>query len=94
MPSTDRPVLVTGATGFAAAEIVRQLLERSHRVRGTTPDLLPPSTRELTSLPGAEESLHLAEADLLVDGGLDSVDPTITEPWTDLERWGLLGKSA
>ncbi len=62
--STD-PVLVTGATGFIASEIVRQLLERGYRVRGTTRDpQAAAASGELTSLPGAADRLDLVAADL------------------------------
>jgi len=73
-PFTDRPILVTGASGFIAAEIVRQLLERGHRVRGTVRD--PEKTAAqgyLTGLPGAREHLELVEADLQTRHAFDEV---------------------
>ena len=35
----DELVLVTGATGYLASHVIKQLLERGHRVRGTVRDL-------------------------------------------------------
>ena len=65
MPASHTPVLVTGATGFVAAELVKQLLEAGYRVRGTTRDVESAKRRgELTSLKGAGERLELVEADL------------------------------
>lgn len=65
MPVSDSPVLVTGATGFIAAEIVKQLLEDGYRVRGTTRDVEAARRKgELTSLDGANERLELVAADL------------------------------
>ncbi len=72
MPITDRPVLVTGATGYIGAEIVRQLLESGYRVRGTTRDAAKARAEgHLTGLPGAGEHLQLVEADLTVPGAFD-----------------------
>lgn len=71
-PVTDAPVLVTGAAGFVAAHIVRELLGRGYRVRGTVrslqkqQQLLP-----LRALPGADERLELVEAELLEAEGLE-----------------------
>ena len=57
---------VTGANGFIGAHIVRALLERGYRVRGTVRSLADPKrTAHLTALPGAAERLELVEADLL-----------------------------
>jgi dihydroflavonol-4-reductase len=66
VPVTTAPVCVTGATGFIAAHIIRDLLARGYRVRGTVRN---PGRKAdlgfLTSLPGAAERLELAAADLL-----------------------------
>lgn len=62
---TDRPVLVTGASGFIATHTIKQLLERGYRVRGTVRSVKDPAKlAPLTSLPGAAERLELVEADL------------------------------
>ena len=65
MPITTTPVLVTGATGFVAAEIVKQLLETGYKVRGTTRNVTNAEADGfLTNLSGASERLDLVEADL------------------------------
>lgn len=67
---TDKPVCVTGASGFIAAHLVEQLLERGYRVRGTvrgSADKYP----FLTELPGAKERLELVSADLTAEGAFD-----------------------
>jgi len=59
-PTSDKPILVTGASGFIASHIVQQLLEGGYRVRGTVRD--PERTRReghLTDLAGATERLQL-----------------------------------
>ena len=71
-PITEAPVLVTGASGFVASHIVRQLLEDGYRVRGTVRD--PERTRaegHLTALPDASERLELVRADLLTPHAFD-----------------------
>lgn len=73
MPTTETPVLVTGATGFVAAEIVKQLLEAGYRVRGTTRDVArSEADGHLAALSGANERLELLEADLLDPGAFDT----------------------
>ncbi|MEE9904656.1 SDR family oxidoreductase [Chlorobium sp.] len=61
---TEKPVCVTGASGFIASHIVAGLLAGGYRVRGTVR-----KHREhypfLLGLPGADERLELVEADLL-----------------------------
>ena len=53
--------------------MVRQLLERGYRVRGTVRSLSKSGQYEfLSSLPGAAERLELVEAELLVPGSYDA----------------------
>lgn len=69
----DKPVCVTGASGFIAAHIVHELLERGCHVRGTVRS--PGTTGKydfLTSLPGASARLQLVAADLRESGSFDS----------------------
>lgn len=61
--------VVTGASGFIASHVVRELLEAGHRVRGTVRSLKrAESYAHLRALPGAER-LELVEADLLEPAG-------------------------
>ena len=71
-PISASPVCVTGASGFIAAHIVRQLLARGYRVRGTVrnPDRKA-DLAFLTGLPGADDRLELVGADLLDRKGWD-----------------------
>jgi len=64
--------LVTGATGFIAAELVKQLLEAGYKVRGTTRNVRKAKEEaHLTNLPGVNERLEPFEADLLDNGAYD-----------------------
>ncbi len=68
----EKTILVTGASGFIASYIVKDLLARQYRVRGTVRSLRnPDSQTHLLALPGAAERLELAEADLLTPGSFD-----------------------
>ena len=67
---TNKPVCITGASGFIAAHIVRELLERGYRVRGTVRKS-PENYPFLLALPGAAERLELVRADLLAAGSYD-----------------------
>ena len=72
-PVSAKPVCVTGATGFIAAHIVRSLLARGYRVRGTVRH--PGRAGDLgflTGLPGAAERLELVKGDLLDSKGWDA----------------------
>jgi dihydroflavonol-4-reductase len=72
-PVSSSPVCVTGASGFIAAHIVRDLLARGYRVRGTIRDhRRKQDLAFLTSLPGASERLELVGADLLDPRGWDA----------------------
>lgn len=65
-------VCVTGASGFIASHIVKQMLERGHTVRGTVRDALDSrKTEHLMALPGAAERLKLFSATLLEEGSFD-----------------------
>lgn len=71
-PVTDEPVLVTGASGFIASHIVKQLLASGYRVRGTVRDPAKAAAEgHLTGLPGAVERLELVQADLLAPHAFD-----------------------
>ena len=70
---TDKPVCVTGGSGFIASHIVGELLERGYSVRGTVRSLRQPGKYSfLTQLPGAADRLQLVEADLLTPGSYDA----------------------
>ncbi|NTV98997.1 MAG: SDR family oxidoreductase [Chlorobiaceae bacterium] len=68
---TEKPVCVTGASGFIAAHILKELLENGYRVRGTVRKK-PENYPYLLSLPGAAERLELVNADLLAKGSFDA----------------------
>ena len=69
----NRPICVTGASGFLAAHVVRELLERGYRVRGTVRGRPAPGTYGyLRSLPGASDRLELLTAELLAEGSYDA----------------------
>ena len=72
MMITNKPVCVTGASGFIASHIVRELLEQGYLVKGTVrkePKFYP----FLLELPGAAERLELVQADLLAVGSYDQI---------------------
>lgn len=61
---TQKPVCVTGASGFIASHIIAQLLAKGYKVRGTVRKS-PGNHAFLRNLPGAPERLELVEADLV-----------------------------
>lgn len=70
--NSTKTVCVTGASGFIAAHIVKQLLEQGYRVKATvrgTADKYP----YLTSLDGAADRLSFHQANLLEPGAFDDV---------------------
>lgn len=68
--AADRPVLVTGATGFVAGWLVKRLLEEGFTVHAAVRDPSnAPKTGHLTALAdGLPGTLELFAADLLEDG--------------------------
>jgi dihydroflavonol-4-reductase len=72
-PTSATRVCVTGASGFIAAHIVRDLLAKGYCVRGTVrnPDRQA-DLAFLTGLPGAAERLELVKGDLLDAKGWDA----------------------
>ena len=70
---TDKPICVTGVSGFIASYVVRELLEKGYAVRATVRGLADGLKYEyLTSLPGATDRLELIQADLLTEGSYDN----------------------
>lgn len=72
-PKANQIICVTGASGYIGAHVVRELLERGYRVRGTVRD--PNDARKtapLTALPGADR-LELVGADVRRSGDWDGV---------------------
>ncbi|KAL0380105.1 UNVERIFIED_CONTAM: Tetraketide alpha-pyrone reductase 1, partial [Sesamum angustifolium] len=74
MSGAGKVVCVTGASGFIASWLVKLLLERGYTVKATVRNLNDPKkVAHLKALEGAEERLHLVQADLIEDGSFDSV---------------------
>ena len=69
-------VCVTGANGFIASHLIRDLLQAGYRVRGTVRD--PSNTEKTTHLhaiaeaAGATDRFELVAADLLKEGSFDA----------------------
>jgi nucleoside-diphosphate-sugar epimerase len=67
--STDSPVLVTGATGFFAGVLIKDLLDEGLTVHGTVRDIEDTdSYQHILDLPGAESRFKVFSADLLKAG--------------------------
>jgi|JI6StandDraft_1071083.scaffolds.fasta_scaffold01970_16 nucleoside-diphosphate-sugar epimerase len=63
--NNTKPILVTGASGYIASYIIKDLLEAGRKVRGTVRSLANIKKYDhLTSLPQSKELLELFEADL------------------------------
>lgn len=71
MSDLDRPVLVTGASGFIAMHIVVKLLAAGQRVRGTVRSAAKADAlrQAITEHAGSIDRLELVDADLLRDEG-------------------------
>ncbi len=65
-------VCVTGASGFIAAHLVKQLLEQGYSVRATVRGA-PEKYPYLTNLAGAKERLDFYQANLLEEAAYDKV---------------------
>ena len=69
---TNKPICVTGASGFIASYVIRELLDNGYTVRGTVRGLTEGNNYEyLTSLSGAAGRLELVQAELLTEGSYD-----------------------
>ena len=69
---TDKPICITGASGFIASYVICELLDNGYTVRGTVRGLTEGKNYEyLTSLPGAAERLELVQAELLTESSYD-----------------------
>ena len=73
MPS-DRPILVTGASGFIAIHCIIQLLEQGHHVRGTLRSMSREAElrQTLAKFVPTTDRLELVPADLLKDAGWEA----------------------
>lgn len=66
-------VLVTGATGFIASQLIARLLSGGYHVRGTVRSLKKSGDVDhLRQLPGARQGLDLVESDLMMPGSFDA----------------------
>ena len=69
---TNKPICVTGASGFIASYVIRELLDNGYTVRGTVRGLTEGNNYEyLTSLSGAAGQLELVQAELQNEGSYD-----------------------
>jgi len=64
---TDKPILVTGATGYIASHTIKILLERGYKVRGTVRSLENKAKYDFlyNLVPDSNDNLSLVEANLL-----------------------------
>ena len=76
-PLPDALVLVTGANGFIASQLIADLLASGYRVRGTVRSV-EKGTEPLRALPGAAERLELVAAELSTEGAFDAPMKGIT----------------
>ena len=67
-------ILVTGASGYLAANLIKLLLSKNYKVRGTVRSLKDPKKHEslYTLVPSKKQNLTLVEADLLDPSSWDS----------------------
>lgn len=63
-------VLVTGATGFLASHIIKALLEKNYRVRGTVRDLKNKKVEKIRNL--FDDKIELVKADLLEENSWEN----------------------
>lgn len=69
----EKLVCVTGASGFVAAHVIRELLARGYRVRGTVRGRVVAGKYDfLTQLSGAGARLELVTAELRDEGSYDA----------------------
>ncbi|XP_073028200.1 phenylacetaldehyde reductase-like isoform X2 [Primulina eburnea] len=74
MTGVGKVVCVTGASGYIASWLVKLLLQRGYTVKATVTNLSDPNkVAHLNELEGAEERLHLFEANLMSYGSFDPV---------------------
>lgn len=72
-PTAPKSICVAGASGLVGSNIVKAALARGYRVRGTLRDAASPAKAPyLKALPGADERLTLASADMADDGAFDA----------------------
>ncbi|XP_073026156.1 phenylacetaldehyde reductase-like [Primulina eburnea] len=73
MSGAGKVVCVTGASGYIASWLVKLLLQRGYTVKATVRNLNDLNkVAHLKEFEGAEERLHLFEANLIEDGSFDS----------------------
>ncbi len=72
-PNTSAPILVTGATGYIASWVIKNLLEQGHTVHSTVRDLNKTHTfQHLTDIAAKSTgNLQLFQANLLEEGAFD-----------------------
>ncbi|KAK0575286.1 hypothetical protein LWI29_036691 [Acer saccharum] len=72
MSGEGKVVCVTGASGYIASWLVKQLLQLGYTVKATVRDPNDPKkTEHLLALDGAKERLHFFKASLLEEGSFD-----------------------
>jgi len=71
---TDKPVLVTGASGFVATYVIKLLLQKGYKVRGTVRSVKDAQTKYkyLYDLDQKGGLLELVEANLLSESSFDN----------------------